>query len=233
MGAPTMDNSLDIPHYMLPRPTLTYTDDDRAVFDSLLQAAANGDGRIAYHHPLPRWQFLCYLAEEKGFLLHGSGDPDVRCFEPQPNSDINPFGAQTAVYAASDGIWPLYYAILDRDRYPMTLHNACTRFCASGQWSEPLYFISITETALVQQPWRDGTVYLLRRDTFTPHPDTEYRGFPLQIPMWASQEPVIPVAKLAVTPEDFPFLAHIRGHDDAVVSEQTFANPNGFPDLHQ
>ncbi|MDB5540334.1 MAG: hypothetical protein JWQ89_2061 [Devosia sp.] len=60
-------------------------------------------------------------------MLHGSTNPDIEVFEPRKSDDVNAFGDQTAVYAASDGIWPLYFAILDRQRYRMSLINGSFR----------------------------------------------------------------------------------------------------------
>jgi hypothetical protein len=45
----------------------------------------------------------------------------------------------------------------------------------------------------------------------------------------ASPVSVNPVAKLAVEPEDFPFLDRIRGHDDERVWTRAPADPDGFP----
>jgi hypothetical protein len=41
--------------------------------------------------------------------------------------------------------------------------------------------------------------------------------------------PVKPLARLQVSPADFPFLDQIRGHDDQIQQERARANPDGFP----
>jgi len=51
----------------------------------------------------------------------------------------------------------------------------------------------------------------------------------VHIAQLASFEPVQPLAKLTVAPEDFPFLAQIRGHDDARLQEYADALQNGLP----
>jgi hypothetical protein len=43
----------------------------------------------------------------------------------------------------------------------------------------------------------------------------------------ASQVPVMPLAKLPVTPTDFPFLRQIRGHDDQRLEEYATALQTG------
>jgi hypothetical protein len=40
---------------------------------------------------------------------------------------------------------------------------------------------------------------------------------------------VKPLAKLRVSPSDFPFLSHIRDHHDEVLAARAAANPMGFP----
>lgn len=54
-------------------------------------------------------------------------------------------------------------------------------------------------------------------------------GQRVHIPQWASLEAVTPLARIAVAPEDFPFLAEIRGHDDAYILERAKSDPDGFP----
>jgi hypothetical protein len=45
----------------------------------------------------------------------------------------------------------------------------------------------------------------------------------------ASFVPVQPLAKLTITPEDFPFLRQIRGHDDERLQEYATALQTGGP----
>jgi hypothetical protein len=73
----------------------------------------------------PRWQFLCYLADHKPIVLHGSGNPGLSEVEPRQTNDLNEFSNRRAIYAASDGIWPIYFAIRDREQHAMSLTNAC------------------------------------------------------------------------------------------------------------
>ena len=44
-------------------------------------------------------------------------------------------------------------------------------------------------------------------------------SYQVHIAQLASFVPVQPLAKLTVTPEDFPFLTQIRGHDDERLQE--------------
>lgn len=203
-----------------------------SAFEHLWQSAIlpGGNSVIAYDLAAPKWQFLCYLADTHGVALHGSGVADIAQFEPRQAIDHNEFGAQKAVYAAGDGIWPMYYAILDRARYPMTLCNACIRVVdASGQTSEPLYLFSISKQALVQQPWHIGMVYILPPETFMRQPSFPFGPIQIHVPQLASPQPVTPLARLQIGPMDFPFLAHMRGHDDARLGEYAAAMANAAP----
>ena len=137
--------------------------------------AAGTQPLIDYTFPVPKWQFLCYLADEHGVVLHGTGEPQIQLFEPRPSNDLNEFGAQTAVYAAGDGLWAMFFAILDRSHYPMSTSNACIRLVdETGQVSEPRYVFSISKPALRQQPWRKGMVYLLPAEPFINQPSLRF-----------------------------------------------------------
>jgi hypothetical protein len=216
----------------MPRPAASLTAATRGSFAALWQAAQAGGGQtpLDYRLDAPKWQFLCYLSDELGLALHGSAAGDIAAFEPRQSIDEMAFGNQKAVYAAGDGLWPMFFAIIDRERFPMRITNACIRLAdKSGQETEPLYVFSISRTALVQQPWRTGVVYVLPAETFVQQPPLPFGEFEVRIPQLASFEPVRPLARLVVGPEDFPFLAHIRGHDDARWSEYSQALQTGGP----
>src|SRR5262245_51037840 len=121
--------TINLPTYWLPRPASAPDAATLAAFDALLDTAlAQGPNvPIDYALPAPRWQFLCHAAEQRGLALHGSGNPDIAEFEPRQSNDLNEFGNQKAVYAASDGVWAMFFAIVDRGRFNMSITNACIR----------------------------------------------------------------------------------------------------------
>jgi len=221
-----------LPDYWLQRPILEIDSKTRADFDRLL-AKVKISGiitQIDYNFPAPKWQFLCYLADHHGVVLHGTGDSYIQVFEPRPSNDLSEFGAQTAVYAAGDGLWAMFFAILDRSHFPITTSNACIRLVdEAGQVSEPRYVFSISETALSQRPWREGVVYLLPGDTFVNQPPLQFGPYEVRIPQLASLVPVRPFARLEVEPEDFPLLKDIRGLDDTRLAEYGQAMQTGAP----
>jgi hypothetical protein len=223
---------LQLPSYWLSRPPFVLDSSTRAAFDSLLETAAAGDGTtfIDYRLEAPRWAFLCYAAEERGFALHGSLNPGITLFEPRQPSDLRAFGAQLAVYAAADGIWPMYFAILDREKYPTTLMNACIRLeSPAGEISPPYYFFSVGKHVIAERPYTQGAVYLLPRATFSPEPPFPFGEVKVHTAQLACFAPLKPFAKLAVLPEDFPFLEQMRAHDDDRLEEYAAALANGQP----
>lgn len=222
---------MHLPAYWLPRPEVRPDHETLTSFDRLLgQALDRGPYHpIDYRLDAPKWQFLCYAADRGGLVLHGSGDPGIERFEPRQPYDTLEFSSRRAVFAATDGIWPMYYAILDREQHPMTLCNSCMRICADGQISDPYYFFSISRPALQLQPWRTGTVYLLPADSFETQPRISVDDSLIEVAQAASPVLVEPVAKLSVLPGDFPFLDEIKGHDDEALTTRIAGDPAGFP----
>ncbi len=213
---------MTLPDYWLPRPPMQL-DEDYAE-----QVLNSGPGWL--EPTVAKWQFLCYLADKKGYLLHGSGSPNIEMFEPRQSNDIAEFGNRKAVYAARDGIWPMFFAILDRTKYKMTIVNAAIRLESSrGELSDPYYFFSMTDKALQQKPFREGVVYVLPRDGFEEQNPYHLGEYLVHQNHWANLNSVKPVAKLRVSPHDFPFLNQIRGQDDDVLAKRIAENPNGFP----
>jgi hypothetical protein len=167
-----------------------------------------------------RWTFLCGLAEHREIAFHGTGDPGIESFEPRKPIDFAPFGDQMAVFATSDPIWAMFYAVVDRDRYPITLANGCiTLLDSESRPGPPHYFFSISSGAREKQPWRTGYVYLLPAESFVEQPSGPYAGQVARVPQLASPVAVTPYARIQVGPDDFPFLADIRGHDDERLAE--------------
>lgn len=221
-----------LPTYWRPRPALELDAATRADFDAVLEAAlAAGPAQpIDYQLAAPKWLFLCYVAEERGYALHGSLQPDIALFEPRQPIDLRAFGAQRAVYAASDGIWPMFFAIVDRERYPTSIINGCIRLeSPDGAVSAPLYVFSVGRHVIEQRPYRDGSVYLLPRDGFMAEPPFSFGPLMVHTAQLASLEPVRPLAKLSIAPDDFPFLEHMLSHDDERLAVYAAAMEQGAP----
>jgi hypothetical protein len=220
-----------LPDYWLTRPDATFDERTQLAFDELLNTTLSSGGcpTIDYALPWPKWQFLCHLADQCDMALHGSGDPNITLFEPRQSNDLNEFGNQKAVYAAADGLWAMFFAIVDRGRVT-SITNACVRLTDEmGTPHGPYYIFSVSQAALPNRPWRTGTVYLLPRRTFTLQPSMAFGSNQVHFAQLASFVPVQPVAKLTVTPADFPFLLQIRGHADERLQEYATALQTGAP----
>ncbi len=220
-----------LPDYWLTRPEVHADERTALAFDALLNSSLDtgGSPTIQFNLPWPKWQFLCHLADHHDIALHGSGDSNIARFEPRQSKDLNEFGNKKAVYAASDGLWAMFFAIVDRNRVT-SITNACIRLAdETGSLHGPFYVFSVSQSALPSQPWRTGTVYLLPRSTFTLQPPIPFGSNQVHVAQLASFVPVQPLAKLTVTPEDFPFLKQIRGHDDERLQEYATAWQIGAP----
>jgi hypothetical protein len=217
-----------LPDYWIERPPLSLDGSTQAAIEDFLSRgqpkAEDGlldVGPIVHARGgVTPWQFLSALAERREIAFHGTGDPDIESFEPREPIDFAPFGHQKAVFATTDPIWAMYYAIVDRDRYRLTLNNGCILLMdADGRHGLPYYYFSITGGALPEQPWRTGYVYFLPAETFVAQPAGTYAGHAARVPQLASPVAVTPFARLQVAPADFPFLARIRGHEDDRLGE--------------
>jgi hypothetical protein len=211
-----------IPDYWIARPPLRAGPATEAAVEAVLGLADNGNGVLdldALLHErtrVARWPFLCGLAARRRIAFHGTGDPGIERFEPREPVDFAPFGRQRAVFATSDPIWAMFYAVVDRGRHELTLNNGCLVLEDTG---EAYYYFSVSRQALPRRPWRTGYLYLLPADTFVEQPGGLYAGRPARVPQLASPVAVAPFARLRVTPRSFPFLARIRGHDDERLAE--------------
>jgi hypothetical protein len=206
---------------------MSLDDTNRAAAEELLAAVRGAGSRTLDVDELLRdrgdvtpWKLLCGVADRHRFAFHGTGDPGIESFEPRHPIDFAPFGDQKAVFATSDPIWAMFYAIVDRDSHAITLNNGCISVLdEEGRPGPPHYYFSISRGALPERPWRTGYVYLLPAEGFVEQEAGPFAGGVARVPQLASPVPVKPLARVQVSPGDFPFLADIRGHDDERLAE--------------
>ena len=223
-----------LPDYWIERPSLTLDDATRSAIDEFLSQPEDRqleiDTVVRRDGDVSLWEFLCGVAARREIAFHGTGDPNIELFEPRKPIDFAPFGDQKAVFATSDPIWAMFYAVVDRARFPITLANGCIMLRDSeDRFGSPHYFFSISRDALALQPWRTGHLYFLPAETFVEQPPDTFAGQAARVPQLASPTAVAPVARLAVTPDDFPFLPNIRGHDDERLAEYAQAVMTAAP----
>ncbi|MBB5295551.1 hypothetical protein [Deinococcus metallilatus] len=201
------------------------------------QASLNAGDVDLFPEGVPRWLFLEWLARE-GWLLHGSARGDLTEFEPRTPHDLSPddFSKQPGVFAASDGLWAMMYALLNRPRVRRMLNMALQVQEPDGAWSPMRYFLSlaprdpaVTDGRRLLAP---GYVYVLPPNGFEQMPPY---GWPslgtVREPHWVNPNPVQPVLRVPVTPADFPL--PVRVHDAAQVDALSQSDPWGFPWLEE
>jgi hypothetical protein len=219
---------LDPAHY-LEAPVLALDARKRTAFDTLYQAALDQgpNSVIDYRAGYPKHEFLTYLVEHKGVLLHGSNNGGITRLKPKWQTDY--LGKPVkAIFATPDGIWPMFFAILDREVYQGSLQNGCFWVHAPEGAAHKCYHFSINAAAVAHAPWTDGTIYVVPRDSFQRGHDLADQ--PLE--EWTSSEPAEPLARLPVSPQDFPFLDQIEGHDEATLERLERAPDELFKGFH-
>jgi hypothetical protein len=157
--------------------------------------------------PEPRLDFLRWTAEQREVAFHGSPRGDLRELSTERRShDTTAWGNQRAVYASTDPVWAIYFACLRRDRGWTGTRNA-----SLGRAGGPLYprCYSFVHNRGSASPDRfgPGSLYLLSPQGFVS--DDPLAGA-IDTGHLVSYEPVRPLARIDVTPEDFPFRDRIR-----------------------
>jgi hypothetical protein len=136
----------------------------------------------------PVWRLLDWVLQREPVLLHGSNSAGIEVFEPRRQTDYEGTPV-VAVFACDDAIWPLFFAVVDRER-AQVLRNGCLH-TAQG----PRYFFAVAPEGIAA--WRAGCVYVLPRERFS-------QGSSLR--EWTATAPVRPLARIRVEPSDFPHL---------------------------
>jgi hypothetical protein len=186
--------------------------DRQAVFDNLLSAtlAESPGGLIDYHLPFPKAEFLNYLCDWCGYVAHGSVQRDLASLQPlRLSQDASEFGNRQQIFCSPDGAWALWFAILDKSKIRVT-QNGCVRV-GRGAGRVKVYHFDLPAKNRDDPPFTEGMIYLAHAQDFP-----EHHPFPLldwldaEFEEWGSANPVTPVAKLAVQPEDFPYLDKVQ-----------------------
>ncbi|MBK8900067.1 MAG: hypothetical protein IPM53_02680 [Anaerolineaceae bacterium] len=188
-----------------------------ADFAALLDEVLGGRGRfLDYTLPYPKHEFLRYLAQQEMFIFHGSPRADIDEFSTRRTSmelkDKSGRGNVQGIYGTHDGLWPLFFAVVDRDKITGSIRNGVQFFQNDDGDEVGVYNFSINQDWLDKNPWRSGTLYVLPRKTFRQMPLSAGGGLSNE---WVSEVPVRPLVRLTIEPEDFPFLAQTGGHDDS------------------
>ncbi|MDP3985867.1 MAG: hypothetical protein Q8P77_00310 [Candidatus Veblenbacteria bacterium] len=163
---------------------------------------------IDYNLPYPKEEFLKFLVEEKHLLLHGSSNQNLEVLAPQQTNDgAKEFGNKKAVYAVTDSVLPIFYAIRDRTKIRGAIISG---YEADAETGEAKYEFRMSREAIEAKPWTRGAVYILDHSSFAQGVNDKGE----LVDEWAAETAVRPIAKLGVVPEDFRFINEIKPLDE-------------------
>ncbi len=166
----------------------------------------NATCQVIDHLPIEKWRFLTYLCDHKGLLAHGSNLTDLTELIPvaKQRGDLSEFGNATQIFASPDALWAMWFALLNRNMQYAGTANGCGRYVDEQGRDYKRYWFAIAHENITEgQPLADGMIYLVRPDHFRDKNGEE----------WGSKENVTPIAKLAVSPEDWPLADAILGFE--------------------
>lgn len=168
----------------------------------------------------PKHEFLSWLERRGDLVFHGSNLADITVFRTTRQSieldDVAGRGNLQAVYATIRPMWAWYFAVVDRRRIRGSLRNGVSEFLDRAGERHLRYYLSLAIQDLDTRPFTDGAIYVFDRAHFAPIP--LYPGGP-ESPEWACFEPIEPLARIPVTPDEYPLLGRIGGHDEAAMIE--------------
>jgi hypothetical protein len=177
-------------------PTHAPTNVQREAMDALFaRARAEGGVIDASSIGFPVHDFLTHLVVQHRLLLHGTNDTKLDVIEPRPAHD---YGTHVeAVVAADDGIWPLFYAVVARDRVE-GVFTACMHLGRPPSLRRFYVFRVFGANPHDETTWTHGAVYAVPPDGFRCEWGNE----------WLRSTSVTPLLQLLVQPSDFP-LRHV------------------------
>ncbi len=177
-------------------PTHTPTDAQREAMDALVvRARAEGGVIDASTTGFPAHELLTHLVVQHGLLLHGTNNTELDVLQPRPARD---FGTHVEVVAAADdGIWPLFYAVVARQRVD-GVFTACMHLGRPPRMRRFYMFRVFGVDPREKTTWTRGAVYAVPRAGFWCEWGNE----------WLCSTEVTPVLRVLVRPADFP-LRHV------------------------
>lgn len=209
----TDDAAAPTPRLLAPPLQLDATKE--AAFASLLGEILAGeldwiDDRLDY----PKHEFIQYVMAQDVVLFHSSNRDDIDIFEPVRKSvelrDETGRGNQQGIYATHDGLWSMFFGVVNRAQLQGSIRNGVSHFHNRAGDELAVYTFSINQHQLADRPYCDGAIYFFPRDRFT-----RLMMFgDIASNEWVCREQLRPLARLRLSPDDFPFLEQIAGHDD-------------------
>jgi len=184
------------PDQGIPAPVETADEHLIAHFNRIIDSLPHAEQEVpVIDIPSPKWLFFRHVVQRRLALLHGSNNTDIDEFIPRMSNCASEEGNQEAIYASSDPLQPIFYAVVNRRiEHPF----AVTGIIKPPDTMNPLtlYYFSTSILSQEAEYWTQGAVYLLPTSSFI----EDSHGV-----QWRSATPVKPLAKVIVIKNDFPF----------------------------
>ncbi|MEQ7009765.1 hypothetical protein ABN028_26675 [Actinopolymorpha sp. B17G11] len=181
---------------------------DAIAADCERQWAQADGGDLDYQLAVPKWQFLHYLVERHGVVLHGSATPGIDVLHPRSRSwGGGRTSGQPGVFAVDHALMAMYFGIIDRSKVSSMSNGVWWGRNPDGT-PRRCFSLAVEYAGLAARPFVDATLYVLPSDTFT------------MMGELTSLVPVKPLARLAVAQEDYPFLEDVWGNDVGPLASQ-------------
>ncbi len=184
----------------------------QSAFDGLLASilTQGPNTPIDYRLPYPKVDFLNYICDWRGYVAHGTPLQDLSVLQPvRLTKDSSEFGNRQQIFCSPDGTWAMWFAVLDKSKIKVT-ENGCVRL-GHGAGRIKFYHFDLPRVNQADPPFTDGMVYIANAGDFPDHrPYPMLERFDAEIEEWGSSDPVTPLAKLAVSPQDFPYLDKVQ-----------------------
>ena len=150
--------------------------------------------------------FLRWLASSREVAFHGSQRDDLDRLEPLRKSrDQTEWGDQQALYATTDPVWAIYFACLRRDKGFRGTRNG-TLGEADGPLYPRSYFFVHNRGSASPERFGPGSLYVLPAGPFAAQPPL---AGVIDTAHLVSKAAVLPLARIDVSPADFPFAGRI------------------------
>jgi hypothetical protein len=162
---------------------------------------------IEYDCDYPKYEFLQFLVDHKGVILHGSQNDDLNVLEPRATVGTEGANAIKGVWGTSDAMFPIFWATLNRIE---------SLFEIDIDTETDSYFACLKDPSQASDIWCNGVVYVIDRQPFY---QTGHRT-------WVSLISVSPLGKLRVGPGDFPLA-------DAVETRASVEEILGFSEVKE
>lgn len=184
----------------------------RHAFDDLFDSAlaSHSLNPMVYELPYPKADFLNYLCDWRGLVAHGSPLQDLEILEPlRTTHDTSEFGNRRQIFCSPDANWAMWFAILDKSKFAST-RNGSVRV-GQGYRRIKYYHFELPVSVGNDPPFTNGMIYMANAADFPDHrPYPLLNWFNAEVEEWGSVGPVMPLAKLRVSPQDFPYLDQVQ-----------------------